>query len=117
MECRENAQRESQNRVYAVIFGYRGVLCLEKKTHNPKISRYLAALVVLLDPESRFPGRENRKGRLLATFSYSFYEAIQSLEAQVAEQRDDFMKAFHCYSCIAQLICDLIHKKESTPVF
>jgi hypothetical protein len=66
MECRENAQHESQNGFYGAIFSYRSVLCLEKKPHNPKISRYVAALAVLLIPESRMRRTKKQKGRHLA---------------------------------------------------
>jgi len=57
MECRENAQRESQNRFYDAIFSYRSALCLEKKVCIPKISCYAPALAVFLRPESRWHGR------------------------------------------------------------
>jgi len=69
MECRENVQRESLNGFYGTIFSYRSVLCLEKKPHNLKISRYVAALAVLLKPESRIRrGAEKQKGRHQATY-------------------------------------------------
>ncbi|MFK3663135.1 hypothetical protein ACI2I2_21910 [Scandinavium sp. NPDC088450] len=60
---------------------------------------------------------KNKKAAFRRPSLIHFVEQYRDLEAQVAEQRDDFMKAFHYYSCIAQLICDLAHKKESTPGF
>ncbi|MDX6040584.1 hypothetical protein [Scandinavium lactucae] len=102
MECRENVQHESLKGFYGSIFSYRSVLCLEKKTHNPKISRYVAALAVLLMPESRIRWElKNKKAAIRRPISILLVQQYRGLEAQIAEHCDDFMKAFHFDSCIA----------------
>jgi hypothetical protein len=60
---------------------------------------------------------KNKKAAFRRPFFILFVQQYRALQAQVAEQCDDFMKAFHFDSCIAALLCDLAHKKESTPDF